>query len=87
MSWRLGIDIGGTFTDVALVEERTGRIEIAKVPSTANDLAEGVLNGVRTALQRAGVEPGAVTLLAHATTVVTNALLEQKGHLASVLAE
>jgi N-methylhydantoinase A len=79
MSWRLGIDIGGTFTDVALVEELTGRIEIAKVPSTANDLAEAVLDGVRTALQRAGVEPSAVTLLVHATTVVTNALLEQKG--------
>jgi N-methylhydantoinase A len=79
MTWRLGIDIGGTFTDVAMVEEHTGRIVVAKVPSTAADLAQGVMNGVRSALAQSGVDPSAVTLLSHATTVVTNALLEQKG--------
>jgi N-methylhydantoinase A len=79
MTWRLGIDIGGTFTDVAMVEEATGRVAVAKVPSTPHDLAEGVLAGVRSALARAGAEPSDVTVLAHATTVVTNALLEQKG--------
>jgi N-methylhydantoinase A len=79
MTWRLGIDIGGTFTDVALVEEGTGRIEIAKVPTTPQALADGVLQGIATALSRASIEPGAVALMSHATTVVTNALLEQKG--------
>jgi N-methylhydantoinase A len=79
MSWRLGIDIGGTFTDVAMVEEATGRIEVAKVPSTTLDLAEGVMSGICSALSRGGVDPSAITLMSHATTVVTNTLLEQKG--------
>jgi N-methylhydantoinase A len=79
MSWRLGIDIGGTFTDVAMVEETTGRIEIAKVPTTPQDFAQGVLGGVRALLGRTGIAPSAVTMLSHATTVVTNALLESKG--------
>jgi N-methylhydantoinase A len=79
MTWRLGIDIGGTFTDVAMVEEGTGRIVVAKVPSTTANLADGVMNGIRSVLARGGVEPSAITLMSHATTVVTNALLEQKG--------
>jgi N-methylhydantoinase A len=79
MTWRLGIDIGGTFTDVAMVDEATGRIEVAKVPSTALDLAEGVMNGIYAALSRGNVDPSAITLMSHATTVVTNTLLEQKG--------
>jgi N-methylhydantoinase A len=79
MTWRLGIDIGGTFTDVAMVDEATGRVVVAKVPSTPHDLAQGVLDGVRSALDRADAEAADVTLLSHATTVVTNALLEQKG--------
>jgi N-methylhydantoinase A len=79
MTWRLGIDIGGTFTDVAMVEESTGRIAIAKVPTTPGDFAEGVLHGVQVGLARSGIAAAAVTLLSHATTVVTNALLESKG--------
>ncbi len=79
MTWRLGIDIGGTFTDVAMVEESTGRIAIAKVPTTPWDFAEGVLHGIEAGLARSGIAPSAVTLLSHATTVVTNALLENKG--------
>src|SRR5437868_9056531 len=79
MGWRVGVDIGGTFTDVALIEEETGRIAIAKVPTTPQDFAEGVTAGLRQGLARYGVEPTAVSLLSHATTVVTNALLEKKG--------
>jgi N-methylhydantoinase A len=79
MTWRLGIDIGGTFTDVAMVDEATGRVAVAKVPSTPHDLTEGVLAGVRSALERAEAQSSDVAVLAHATTVVTNALLEQKG--------
>ena len=78
-SWRLGIDIGGTFTDVAMIEEATGRIEVAKVPTTPHDFGEGVLQGIGRALEAASVPAGAVSLLSHATTVVTNALLEGKG--------
>ncbi len=70
---RLGVDVGGTFTDlVALVE---GRIVTAKVPSSPADQSEAVL----AAFDRTGLEPGAVAVFAHGMTVATNALLEGKG--------
>ena len=47
MAWRVGVDIGGTFTDVALVDEATGEIGVAKVPTTPRNLAEGVLAALR----------------------------------------
>lgn len=77
--WRVGIDIGGTFTDVALVEEATGSLGVVKVPTTPEDFGRGVLDGVRTALDKYGIDAASVGLLSHATTVVTNAILEQKG--------
>ncbi len=79
MAWRLGIDIGGTFTDVAIVNEATGGIGVVKVPTTPGNFAEGVLDGLGKALATGPINPGAVALLAHGTTVVTNALLEGKG--------
>jgi N-methylhydantoinase A len=79
MAWRIGIDIGGTFTDVALVEEDSGRIGIAKVLTTPRDFGEGVIQGIRKGLSENAIDPADVTLLSHATTVVTNALLEHKG--------
>jgi N-methylhydantoinase A len=79
MAWRVGVDIGGTFTDVALVDEASGRIAVAKVPTTPDDFSQGVVEGLRQGLERHGVEAAAVSLLSHATTVVTNALLEKKG--------
>ena len=79
MVWRIGVDIGGTFTDVALVDDVTGRIGVAKALTTPKDFAEGVLGALSSALQRYAVSPRDVGLLAHATTVVTNALLEEKG--------
>ena len=86
MAWRVGIDIGGTFTDVALVEEETGRIEIAKVLTTPRDFGQGVIEGIRQGLDRHVIDPATVTLLSHATTVVTNALLERKGASAAFVA-
>ena len=79
MSWRVGVDIGGTFTDVALVDEESGRIGIAKVPTTPRDFGQGVVSGLSIALQEHGINPADVSLLSHATTVVTNAVLEGKG--------
>lgn len=79
MAWRIGVDIGGTFTDVALVDEATSRIGVAKVPTTPHDFGEGVLKGLESIMQTYAVQPGDVGLLAHATTVVTNAILEGKG--------
>mgnify|MGYP001793442727 CR=1 FL=1 len=77
--WRIGIDIGGTFTDVALVDESSGRIGVVKVPTTPDDFGRGVLEGIQTALVKYGIGADAVSLLSHATTVVTNAILEKKG--------
>ncbi len=79
MTWRIGVDIGGTFTDVALIEETSGRIGIAKTPTTPDDFGRGVLNGLNEALAKYSLPAQDVILLSHATTVVTNALLENKG--------
>jgi N-methylhydantoinase A len=86
MAWRIGIDIGGTFTDVALVEEGTGRIAIAKLPTTAHDFGQAVIDGIRQGLDDNRIDPADVSLLSHATTVVTNALLENKGARAGFVA-
>jgi N-methylhydantoinase A len=79
MSWRIGIDIGGTFTDVVLADEASGATVVVKVPTTPRDFAQGVLDGLRAAMREHGVAAADVGWLAHATTVVTNALLEGKG--------
>src|ERR1043166_6774299 len=85
MAWRIGIDIGGGLTDVALVDDASGRIGVAKVPTTPADLADGVLAALGTAMRRYGVAPADVGLLSHATTVVTNAILEQRGARAALV--
>ncbi|MDC0987381.1 hydantoinase/oxoprolinase family protein [Alphaproteobacteria bacterium] len=79
MSWRIGVDIGGTFTDVALVNEDNGRIGIAKVSTTPDNFGAGVVQALSIALDDHNVVPESVSLLSHATTVVTNAILENKG--------
>ena len=86
MTWRIGIDIGGTFTDVALVQEETGRIGIAKVLTTPRDFGQGVIEGITKGLQQNAIAAADVSLLSHATTVVTNALLEKKGARAGFIA-
>jgi N-methylhydantoinase A len=85
MTWRIGVDIGGTFTDVALVDEATGRIGVAKVPTTPRDLAQGVLSALGAAMGRHGISAADVGLLSHATTVVTNTILEEKGARAALV--
>jgi N-methylhydantoinase A len=85
MVWRVGVDIGGTFTDVAVVEEASGRIGVAKVLSTPGDLAEGVLYALQSAMRRYDVVNTEVGLLSHATTVVTNAILEERGARAALI--
>jgi N-methylhydantoinase A len=85
MVWRIGVDIGGTFTDVAVVEEASGRIGVAKVLTTPKDLAAGVLHALQSAMNRYDVVNTEVGLLSHATTVVTNAILEEKGARATLI--
>ena len=60
MAWRVGVDIGGTFTDVALVDDASGAIGVAKVPTTPRNLAEGVLGALASAMQRYGLKPAEV---------------------------
>ena len=74
---RLAIDIGGTFTDLAL-EQGPTRTTI-KVLTTPDNPERGVLEGVQTILNQAGVKPSAVAILVHGTTLATNAIIERKG--------
>ena len=85
MAWRIGVDIGGTFTDVALVDDASGHIGVAKVPTTPSDLTEGVLCALDMAMRRYQVAAAEVELLSHATTVVTNAILEETGARAALI--
>lgn len=80
-SCRIGIDIGGTFTDVVLVDEASGARQRVKVPSTPGDSSRGAVDGVTQALQQAGLAAAQVGYFAHGTTVATNAILE--GNLAA----
>ena len=75
---RIGIDTGGTFTDVVAVDEETGQTTTTKTPSTPADPAEGFLTGVRKVLGLMGLDGDAVTAVSHGTTVATNQLLEGK---------
>jgi N-methylhydantoinase A len=82
--WRIGVDSGGTFTDVCLFDEEQGRVEVWKVPSTPDDPSRGIAQGVEEGLRRvtpdAGDKPAAaVAYFGHGTTVATNALIQHRG--------
>lgn len=79
MPFRVGIDVGGTFTDLLLLNESDGSTSLFKIPSTPHDPAEGVLNGLRTLLRESGIPPTDVGRVMHSTTVATNAVLEGRG--------
>lgn len=79
MASRLGIDVGGTFTDLLLFDDETGRLFLHKTPSTPEDQSIGILAGVRGVLERAGEPAANVSSLLHGTTVSTNVVLEEKG--------
>ncbi|MFG2084712.1 MULTISPECIES: hydantoinase/oxoprolinase family protein [unclassified Spirillospora] len=79
MGYRLGVDVGGTFTDVLLVDEGTGVSHRAKTASTPADQSQGVLNGIRKVCRDAGIDLTEVAHVLHGTTVATNAILQGKG--------
>jgi N-methylhydantoinase A len=79
MTYRLGVDVGGTFTDVLLMNEVSGETHTAKVPSTPEDSSIGVLNGVARICDESGVNPQDIKLVMHGTTVATNAVLTGRG--------
>ncbi|MFC4010515.1 hydantoinase/oxoprolinase family protein [Nonomuraea purpurea] len=82
MSYRVAMDIGGTFTDVVCYDERTGAVTASKAPTTPQDLAEGVF----AALGRVVADPADISFFVHGTTQGLNALLERKGARALLLA-
>ncbi|XOK58410.1 hydantoinase/oxoprolinase family protein [Paenibacillus elgii] len=85
MRYMVGVDVGGTFTDVTLVDTRSGEILNHKVPSTPDDPSRAIMNGVEQILELNGVSVSEVRYLAHGTTVATNSLIERKGALTGLL--
>jgi N-methylhydantoinase A len=79
MTYRLGVDVGGTFTDFLLMNEQTGETFTAKVPSTPQDSSIGVLNGVAKICDESGIDPSEIKFVMHGTTVATNAVLTGRG--------
>jgi len=79
MTYRLGVDVGGTFTDLLLFDQTSGNFWRHKTPSTPHDSSEGILNGVTAICDKAGISPAEVEFFLHGTTVATNAVLEGKG--------
>ncbi|MEW9837906.1 hydantoinase/oxoprolinase family protein [Mesorhizobium marinum] len=79
---RVGVDVGGTFTDIILERSGAGaerQVVVTKVPSTPHDQSEGVVAGILKVAALAGVEPGAIDAVFHGTTVATNMVIERDG--------
>src|SRR5258708_27567128 len=76
--YRLGVDVGGTHTDLVLLDSATGRLLVEKVASTTKNPALGVLDGVARFVAR-GIDPRDIAFFGHGTTITTNALLEMRG--------
>jgi N-methylhydantoinase A len=79
MAYRIGCDVGGTFTDLCLFDEASGKTFFVKTPTTTGHQATAVIAATRTALAMAGLEARDLNGFAHGTTVATNAILERKG--------
>ena len=77
--YRIGIDVGGTFTDVVLVDEATGGVSVAKVLNSDSDRANTVVEGIRRVLESSGTDSSEVRWISHGTTITTNAVIERKG--------
>jgi N-methylhydantoinase A len=79
MPARLGVDVGGTFTDVALWDDASHRLSVFKLATVPHEPAEGILSGILAITERERIAPSELHFVAHGTTVATNALLEGKG--------
>ncbi|MEJ1975982.1 MAG: hydantoinase/oxoprolinase family protein [Acetobacteraceae bacterium] len=79
MAWRVGVDSGGTFTDVCLFEDESGRVEVWKVSSTPDDPSRGIAQGVEEGVDLVGATAGDIAYFGHGTTVGTNALIQHRG--------
>ncbi|UMZ74173.1 hydantoinase/oxoprolinase family protein [Natranaerofaba carboxydovora] len=79
MGYKVGIDTGGTFTDISVINEDTGQVLVTKVPSTPDNPASAVINGINSIIENMGIKGNKINFLIHGTTVATNTLLELKG--------
>jgi N-methylhydantoinase A len=77
--WRIGVDSGGTFTDVCLFDDATGQVAVWKVSSTPADPSQGIGRGVEEGLAQVGAGAADVGYFGHGTTVATNALIQHRG--------
>jgi N-methylhydantoinase A len=77
--YRVGIDIGGTFTDFSLLDEVTGELSSFKSPTVPGDPGRGVLDGVRALVAERGLDPGAIGYLVHGTTIAINTVIQRNG--------
>jgi N-methylhydantoinase A len=77
--YRAGVDIGGTFTDILLLDEHTGETIIGKILTTPGDPSVAVIQGLQALLAERQLDPAAVSATIHGTTLITNALIERKG--------
>jgi N-methylhydantoinase A len=85
MAWRIGMDSGGTFTDICLFEEQRGHVAVWKVSSTPSDPSHAVAEGVAEALVQVAAHASEVSYFGHGTTVATNALIQHRGALAGLI--
>ena len=79
MAWRVGVDSGGTFTDICLFDESSGRIAVWKVPSTPADPSLAVAQGFGEAIAQIAARASDVSYFGRGTTVATNALIQHRG--------
>src|ERR671922_656685 len=77
--YRAGVDIGGTFTDLLLLDEHTGEMIIGKVLTTPGDPSIAVIRGLQALLAERQLDPATVSTTIHGTTLITNAIIERKG--------
>ncbi|MEM9049095.1 MAG: hydantoinase/oxoprolinase family protein [Pseudomonadota bacterium] len=77
-AWRIGVDSGGTFTDICLLDARTGRVMVWKVPSTPADPSQAIADGLTGGLEEFGGAAHDIAYLGHGTTVATNALIQSR---------
>ncbi len=84
-SYRIGVDIGGTFTDVVVVDESDGSVNVTKVPTVPADPSEGFVDGLTRALADFSVDPGAIAFTVHGTTIATNTIIQGKGARAGLI--
>ncbi|TXL79616.1 hydantoinase/oxoprolinase family protein [Vineibacter terrae] len=81
----IGVDVGGTFTDLVFCDLKTGQLAIHKVSTTPHDPSEGVLAGIRELCQQNRIDPGGIRYVFHGTTTATNSVLENKGAKAGLI--